>query len=115
MEPTILLLALAFADKAFVDDLTPEELLDIQRQHTSGITWLKWKQEILKTPVFRHCARGTTLSDTQGMGYAAFRREFVRIQIACGYSETVTPYAIRRGAANILHGNFIWSSIKDNY
>lgn len=106
MEPTILLLALAFADNAFADDFTPEGLLNIEKQYTGGIMWLKWKQEILKIPVFRHCVQGTKLSATQGMSYAAFRGQFVRLQEACGYQEIVSTYAIRRGAANILHGNY---------
>lgn len=110
MDPLIQFLALAFIDNAFADNITPDILFEMEKRlnRTSGrktITWLKWKPEVLKTPVLHQCGKGThRISNNRGMTYNTLVREFSRLQRSAGFLEIATLYGICRVAANSLNG-----------
>lgn len=66
---------------------------------------LSWKQEKLKTPIFRQdekAADGVVTSPTPALTYSQFRDYLNRLGLAAGFLEKLTSYCFRRGTANVV-------------
>lgn len=112
MDPITLFLALAFTDNAFEGDLTPERLTEMQQKQTSGARWFEWKPTIKGKPVIRQCRSHGMTSDTRGMTYNTFLREYDSILHRSGFLIKVPPYSVRRGAANTLNGQLTEAELR---
>ena len=76
MDPVVLFLAMAFADRAFLDDITPETLLRMQASQTAKARWFEWKPNIQNLPIIRQNEKNGGISEWRGMTYATLLREF---------------------------------------
>ena len=99
LDPVVKLLALAFADNAFVNDLTIDDLCEL-RKFTKGNRILPWKESLQDTPVFR-------LSDdkSRGIGYSTLRTTFANLWDRAGFLNPAQLYDLRRGSANKLYNS----------
>ncbi|EJT69048.1 hypothetical protein GGTG_13445 [Gaeumannomyces tritici R3-111a-1] len=102
-----IIIALALHDHAF----DAPSLTDASRVLGTNISGsrecmpLRWKQSMLKIPVFRRFGRNGVLSDTEAMLYAKLRDDLGRQSLEAGFEVCWTPKFFRRGAANAANGN----------
>jgi hypothetical protein len=118
--PVLNMLALAFADNAFKEEgiTRPEDIYNIQIPIFRETLSIQWKSEILETPVFQDATRkpeaGDVVSDSDAWSFAGFNYYLKRLGEIAGFPETLTSYALRRGAGNavdckfFLHGFIIF-------
>lgn len=66
-------------------------------------TPLRWKEEMLKVPVF-HRIRGGELSANEPMAYSKLNYDMIRQSLDSGHEKAFTPKFARRGAANTANG-----------
>jgi hypothetical protein len=105
--PITHLVLLALADGAFeAPSLTaPERVFEHGVWGPVMCTPLRWKQEKLKTPIFRRDELGTdgciTSLETT-LPYSQFRDCLNRLGLAAGFQEKLTSYCFRRGTANVV-------------
>lgn len=102
--PVTHFLGLAFADDAFADLRKPEDLHYLRvpgRKHSMS---LKFKDNHLNMPLFRHCERDGRISDHRAMTYNELARDLVLLGIRVGFLGTLRPYNLRRGTANSVDG-----------
>jgi Protein of unknown function (DUF3435) len=105
--PITHLVSLALADGAFEAPslTTPERIFEHKVWGLVLCTPLRWKQEKLKTPIFRRDERtadkGIPSLET-ALPYSQFRDCLDRLGRTAGFKETLTSYCFRRGTANVV-------------
>ncbi|KAL8310446.1 hypothetical protein RB597_010330 [Gaeumannomyces tritici] len=105
--PKPIIIALALHDHAFdASSLTDaSRVLGTNIPGSSESMPLRWKQSMLKIPVFRRFGPNGVLSDTEAMLYAKLRDDLGRQSLEAGFEVCWTPKFFRRGAANAANGN----------
>ncbi|KAL8310445.1 hypothetical protein RB597_010330 [Gaeumannomyces tritici] len=105
--PVSIIIALALHDHAFdASSLTDaSRVLGTNIPGSSESMPLRWKQSMLKIPVFRRFGPNGVLSDTEAMLYAKLRDDLGRQSLEAGFEVCWTPKFFRRGAANAANGN----------
>ncbi|TVY90451.1 hypothetical protein LAWI1_G007273 [Lachnellula willkommii] len=101
------LVSLALADDAFEAPslTTPKRVFKHKVWGPVLCTPLRWKQEKLKTPIFRrdeHIMNEAIPSLEMALPYSQFRDCLNRLARAAGFKETLTSYCFRRGTANVV-------------
>jgi hypothetical protein len=92
----------AFAARNLVSS---REVFHIRNMSPSICTPLRWKQSMLKIPIFRGF-EGTALSDNRALPYYKLRDDMERQTLDAGFERSFGPKAFRRGAANAVNGAF---------
>ncbi|KAH6704125.1 hypothetical protein BKA61DRAFT_739939 [Leptodontidium sp. MPI-SDFR-AT-0119] len=105
--PITHLVSLAIADEAFEAPslTTAERVFEHKVWGPVVATPLSWKQEMLKTLIFRQdekAADGVGTSPTPALTYSQFRDCLNRLGLAAGFLEKLTSYCFRRGTANVV-------------
>ncbi|KAH7364055.1 hypothetical protein BKA65DRAFT_603155 [Rhexocercosporidium sp. MPI-PUGE-AT-0058] len=105
--PITHLVSLVIADEAFEAPslTTAERVFEHKVWGPVVSTPLSWKQEMLKTPIFRQdekAADGVGTSPTPALTYSQFRDCLNRLGLAAGFLEKLTSYCFRRGTANVV-------------
>ncbi|KAI9768155.1 MAG: hypothetical protein M1839_004182 [Geoglossum umbratile] len=95
--PVVAFLALAFADDAFQDISTPEELFSLRIPEGEDHLPVPWKQEMQDIPIFKQQTKG---GNTKPLSRGAFESHLAELSIRAGYEISVKPHYIRRGVAN---------------
>jgi hypothetical protein len=103
--PITYLISLALADDAFEAPslTTPERIFEHKVWGPVLCTPLRWKQGILKTPIFCRDERtpeGPSLE--MALPYSQFRNCLNRLGRAAGFKETLTSYCFRRETTNVV-------------
>ncbi|KAK2051231.1 FluG domain-containing protein [Colletotrichum caudatum] len=100
------ILALALHDQAFdAESLTDaSQVLKAEIRGPVQSMALRWKQSMLKVPIFRRFNNGV-LSIDEPMTYAKLRDDMGRQSLDAGFEKAWTPRFARRGAANAANGN----------
>jgi hypothetical protein len=108
--PITVILALALHDRAFdAPSLTnASRVFESQVWGPTQCTQLRWKEEMLKMPVFRR-VRGCELSTNEAMLYSKLNYDMGRQSLDSGHEKAWTPRFARRGAANAADGELIIS------
>ncbi|EXK78553.1 hypothetical protein FOQG_16770 [Fusarium oxysporum f. sp. raphani 54005] len=104
--PILTILALALHDQAFdAPSLTNARRIFSTKpsRHMQSIP-LRWKQSMLKTPVFRRY-HGPELSKDDPMPYSKLNHDMGQQSLDSGNEKKWTPRFARRGAANAVNGN----------
>ncbi|OAQ59732.1 FluG domain-containing protein [Pochonia chlamydosporia 170] len=104
--PISLILALALHDHAFdAPSLTSaSRVFESQVWGPIECTPLRWKEDMLKVPVFRRI-RGGELSANEPMPYSKLNYDMGRQSLDSGHEKAFTPKFARRGAANAANGD----------
>ncbi|KAF6781345.1 FluG domain-containing protein, partial [Colletotrichum sojae] len=99
-------IALALRDQAFdAPSLTnAKAVLRTRVQGPVQSIALRWKQSMLKTPLFRKY-HDAELSMDEAMTYSKLREDMHRQSLDAGFEKAWTPRFARRGAANAANGN----------
>ncbi|KAK2729318.1 FluG domain-containing protein [Colletotrichum kahawae] len=100
------IISLALRDQAFEASSLKHAaaVLGLKVQGSVQSMALRWKQSMLKIPVFRNF-NGTELSPDQPMPYHKLRDDLHRQSLNAGFEVPWTPRFFRRGAANAANGN----------
>ncbi|KAG4427387.1 hypothetical protein IFR05_017130 [Cadophora sp. M221] len=95
--PITHLVALALADDAFEAPSlsTPRRVFEHKVWGPVLCTPLRWKQDKLKTPIFRR-------DEERALPYTQFQNCLNRLGLAAGFQEKLTSYCFRRGTANVV-------------
>jgi hypothetical protein len=103
--PITVILALALHDHAFdATSLTDaSSVFESQVWGPTECTPLRWKEDMLKVPVFRRI-RGCDLSTNEAMTYSKLSYDMARQSLDSGHEKAWTPRFARRGAANAANG-----------
>jgi hypothetical protein len=109
--PITHLVSLAIADGAFEAPslTTAERVFEHKVWGPVACTPLNWKQDKLKTPIFRRDERtadGVITSPTLALTYSQFMDGLNRLGLAAGFLEKLTSYCFRRGTANVVDRRF---------
>jgi hypothetical protein len=105
--PITHLVSLALTDDAFEAPslTTPKRVFEHKVWGPVLCTPLHWKQEKLKTPIFRRdediVDEGMPSPET-ALPYSQFRDCLNRLGRTAGFKETLTSYCFRRGTANVV-------------
>ncbi|XP_044716549.1 FluG domain-containing protein [Hirsutella rhossiliensis] len=104
--PIMVLIALALHDHAFdAQSLTnASRVFETKVWGPTQSTPLRWKESMLKVPVFRR-VHGTTLSADEAMLYSKLNYDMGRQSLDSGHEKPWTPRFARRGAANAVNGD----------
>ncbi|KAL4404040.1 FluG domain-containing protein [Colletotrichum abscissum] len=100
------IIALALHDQAF-DAASLTDATQVLRAEVRGpvqSTALRWKQSMLKVPIFRKFS-GSALAVDEAMSYSKLRDDMGRQSLDAGFEKAWTPRFARRGAANAANGN----------
>jgi hypothetical protein len=105
--PITHLVSLALADGAFEAPslTTPNRIFEHKVMGLVLCTPLHWKQEKLKTPIFRRDKRTADSSIPSletALPFSQFQECLNRLGLAAGFKETLTSYCFRRGTANVV-------------
>jgi hypothetical protein len=105
--PITHLVSLALADGAFEAPslTTAKRVFEHKVWGPVLCTPLRWKQEKLKTPIFRRDERTSDRripSLETALPYSQFKDCLNRLGRTAGFKETLTSYCFRRGTANIV-------------
>ncbi|KAL7940735.1 FluG domain-containing protein [Trichoderma barbatum] len=97
---------LALDDKAFaVESITDaHSLFYTKLWGKKDCMVYRWKQEMLKIPVFRRI-RDSTLSADEAMLYSTLYEDMGRQSLESGHEHRLTPRCARRGASNAANGD----------
>ncbi|KAL6354147.1 hypothetical protein LRP88_12481 [Fusarium phalaenopsidis] len=101
------IIALALHDDAFAaESLTnASRVLGTKIPACKPSTQLRWKESMLKVPVFRRFGRNGELSEDEAMLYAKLRDDMGQQSENAGFEVRWTPKVCRRGASNAANGN----------
>lgn len=98
------ILALAYLDKAFVNErLTPKLILRLRvpdRPHTLPI---RWKEDMLRKPLIRQVIQtpyGMRVHPTEPILYNTSNKALKKLGEGAGIPDPITHYAFRRWTAN---------------
>ncbi|KAL8405658.1 hypothetical protein RB596_004496 [Gaeumannomyces avenae] len=105
--PVSIIIALALHDHAFdAPSLkNASRVLGTKIPESMECMPLRWKECMLKIPVFRRFDCNGVLSRTEAMLYAKLRDDLARQSLNAGFEVRWTPKFFRRGAANAANGN----------
>ena len=107
-DPLIPILALAFCDNAFVNDLAgPQSLYSFVVPPSQDRIRVLWKKEWLKRPVFRDIektANGPQISLDKPLGYYSEQQRLIRLGCLIGIEKQLEWYDLRRGSGKKLNG-----------
>jgi hypothetical protein len=95
----------ALRDQAFAASTltSAAEVFQIRNKSPSLCTPLRWKESMLKIPIFRG-VEGTVLSNDRPLPYPKLRDDMERKALDAGFEKSFGPKAFRRGAANAVNG-----------
>jgi len=97
----------ALRDQAFAarNLISAGEVFQIRNKSPSICTPLRWKESMLKVPIFRS-PQGSVLSDHRPLPYYKLRDDMERQTLDAGFERSFGPKTFRRGAANAVNGAF---------
>jgi hypothetical protein len=100
MCPLMSFLTMAFLDNAFEAPQlrTPQDLFGLRVPSTLRCLELRFRSDILSTPLFRNGQGDRPLC------YTTNREWIMRIGRLTGFRGVLTSYCLRRGTANAIHG-----------
>lgn len=97
-------LALALADKVFVDDITPESLDNRWVSPTAGSRTFAIKPDKKDIPVIRKMMANGQTHSREIWTAMSLTTMLGHVCLDAGYTEPVTAYSFRRGVANKMEG-----------
>ena len=102
------IIALALYHRAFDAEslIDAASVLGVRVWGSTVCTTLRWKESMLKIPVFRRIRRGGVVSKNEAMLYATLRDAMARQSTEAGFEIPWTPRFFRRGTANAANGTF---------
>lgn len=107
-DPLILIMALAFCDNAFLNDLDgPQRLYSFVVRPGQDRIRIIWKEEWLKRPVFRgieDSEHGIQISLDKALTYQKERKHLIRLGRSIGLEKLLEWYDLRRGSGKKLNG-----------
>ncbi len=107
-DPLIPIMALAFADKAFINDIQdPEDIYKFAVPPNSDRLRLQWKKEWQDRPLFRDVEdteEGICIALDKALSYQKERRHLIRLGRAIGIAKALEWYDLRRGSGKKLNG-----------
>ena len=107
-DPLIPIMALAFADEAFVNEIQdPEDIYQLVVPPNSDRLRLQWKEEWLNRPIFRDVEdteEGICIALDKALTYQKERRHLIRLGRAIGIAKALEWYDLRRGSGKKLNG-----------
>lgn len=110
-DPVIRMIALVIVDNAFDADITSiEHIFQLRVRAPRKSLQLKFKKEMLGTPIFRQAEStidGVRTSTTKALRYHMFLYYHQRLGMATGFPQILKPYDIRRGTGNALDGTYL--------
>lgn len=110
-DPLIPIMALAFADSAFLNELKdPEDICKLVVPANSDRIRLRWKEEWLKRPVFRDVelsGGAVRISLTKALQYRKERHHLIRLGRSIGLAKALEWYDLRRGSGKKLNGKIL--------
>ena len=91
--PVSIIIALALHDQAFAAPslTTAARVLQTRNQGGTLCTPLRWKESMLKVPIFRRLDRNGKLSGNEAMLYASLRDTMMQQSLDAGYEQHWTP------------------------
>jgi hypothetical protein len=102
------MIVIAVLDNAFESKVKSVEDIYHTRVRTPRRSLeFKWRQDKLKTPIFRQAERTATgigTSCTKALRYHTYLYYLQRLGLAAGFMQILTAYAIRRGAGEAVEG-----------
>ncbi|KAK1973409.1 FluG domain-containing protein [Colletotrichum cereale] len=100
------IIALAIHDKAFEAASLTDAAQVLRTEVPIGLQSiaLRWKQSMLKIPIFRRFYKDVLAVD-KPMTYAKLHDDMARQSLDAGFEKAWTPKFARRGAANAANGN----------
>lgn len=104
--PVTHFLGLAFADNAFIELKSPDDLykLELGASTSNAAIELKFKDSVEDILIFRHCTTNGQISPTQAMTYNVTAKELGELALRAGFRDWLRLYSLRRGAANAFEG-----------
>lgn len=96
--PLTLFFALAVADGA----LDMEQLLDRNIEAGTNAKVIRFKKELLETPILRATRDQSEISDEAILKYNSLEYMLVKLGERAGYKEPLSAYTFRRGVGNAL-------------
>ncbi|KAJ6443703.1 hypothetical protein O9K51_04882 [Purpureocillium lavendulum] len=106
-DPLIPIMALAFCDDAFLNNIEgPQDLYNLVVPYDSDRIRLLWKKEWLKRPVFRDVEAtedGIQISANRALDYRKERQHLIRLGRAIGIEKQLEWYDLRRGSGKKLN------------
>jgi hypothetical protein len=101
----LVIVSLALRDHAFDADSLKDarSILEAKFPAFRQCLPLRWKQAMLKVPVFRRFT-GATLSSDEAMPYYKLKDDMGRQSLDAGFEKRWTPRFARRGAGNAANG-----------
>lgn len=107
-DPLIPIMALAFCDDAFLNNIEGlQDLYNLVVPYDSDRIRLLWKKEWLKRPVFRDVEAtedGIQISANRALDYSKERQHLIRLGRAVGIEKQLEWYDLRRGSGKKLNG-----------
>ncbi|RYO82759.1 hypothetical protein DL764_009563 [Monosporascus ibericus] len=106
-DPLILIMALSFADNAFLNEFkNSEEIYKLIVPPNSDRIRLRWKGEWLKRPIFRDVELSdgmVQVSLTKALQYRKERHHLIRLGRSIGLAKALEWYDLRRGSGKKLN------------
>lgn len=121
MCPITAIVGLANRDKAFdAPSLTSaRRVFAVRNVPPAQCTPLRWKEEMLKVPVFRRVDNVNKAGDPsikvekmEAFPYSVLRDASKQQSLDAGFEQALGPRAWRRWTANEANGKFIWGRAK---
>lgn len=107
-DPLIPIMALAFADNAFVNEPNdPEDIYKLVVPANSDRLRLHWKEEWRKRPIFRDVEpspSGIRVALEKALQYSKERGHLIRLGRSIGLAKALEWYDLRRGSGKKLNG-----------
>jgi hypothetical protein len=109
------MLALAFVDDAFEAPSLKraEDIFKLKIRLPFNSVQLRWKESMLKTPIFRQavrCVDGFQTSPQKALQYSTFDYYLERLGYGTGFEEKLSGYCVRRGTGNVVDGIFTFKA-----
>jgi hypothetical protein len=79
----------------------PEDLYSLNIPNFKETLKIRWKEEMMETPVFRR-QQGDQICPTTPLVYSDLNQYLKRLGVLAGYPQKLTTYVLRRGAANAV-------------
>jgi len=102
------MIVMALLDNAFRSEVRSiEDIYRTRVQAPRHSLEFKWKQDKLKTPIFRQAERtptGIETSETKALRYHTHLYYLQRLGLATGFLQILTSYCIRRGSGEAVEG-----------
>ncbi|KAF3077820.1 hypothetical protein TWF102_004622 [Orbilia oligospora] len=102
--PVLNFLALAFADDAFLDFSTPEDLFSLEISEFRNGQVYHFKDSVLEQPILRRASRDGASLTERPWSDDDYRAILSKCGMKAGFKEDLLPYALRRGCANAVIG-----------